>query len=331
MKAAFRSVGDKVVLRRVPRRELGPNDIRVKVEACGVCGTDLHQDPAQTGERRFGHEIAGTVLETGCAVQGLETGQAIALDSATPCGGCAQCKNGNQDLCTNIRSFFCYGELGFAEEVVAPALSALPYAGMTPAVASLQEPLGVAIDMVRLATIRPLSNVLVFGAGPIGLMALVLAKLQGAGRVFVCQRPWRTARCALARAWGAAAVLAPADLADYDFGCRIDRVLVTTPPDTLAAAVTCAAAGAIISYIGIGYGEQAVCRLDGNLFHFKKLQLRASFASPARFGPLAVEYLQRGVVAGEALISHTFGLNELGCALATAATAAAAIKVVVTP
>ena len=93
--------------------------------------------------------------------------------------------------------------MGFAEEVVSPAICAIPYKNLTPEVASLQEPLGVAIDMIRLTDIKPGANVLLMGAGPIGLIAMALAKIHGAAKIFVCQRKRRKKRLEIAEKWGA--------------------------------------------------------------------------------------------------------------------------------
>jgi threonine dehydrogenase-like Zn-dependent dehydrogenase len=308
--------------------------IRVRVDACGICGTDLHSLPGNAGKtvRMTGHEIAGRVSEIGPGVVGLEPGQRVVLDSSTPCGRCAACRNMRQELCEDIRSFFHLGSYGFSEEMTTPAICAIPYAGLEPATACLQEPLGVAIDLVRLAEIGPDFNVLVMGGGPIGLMAVALARHAGARRVFLSQSAARRARCALARAWGVDAIFDPRDaaLTSRDFGGPIHRILVTSPPQTLADAFAVAARGAIVAFIGIAYGEGAFCRFDVNAFHFKKLQLRASFASPALFGPRALAYLREGVIDGQALVSHRFSLDAIAAAVETAK-GPEAIKVVVLP
>ncbi|MBN1675090.1 MAG: alcohol dehydrogenase catalytic domain-containing protein [Kiritimatiellae bacterium] len=331
MKVAVKK-GEQVRLVDRPPRELGPHEIRFDVAACGICGTDLHSDPDRKEEAGFGHEVAGTILEVGPGVTDLAPGTKVVLESASACGRCAACRNARQELCTNMQSFFFTKSFGFAEQMIAPAISAIPYEGLSPEVACLSEPLGVAIDMVRLAEITTDSNVLVMGPGPIGLMALALARRQGARRVFCSAFSREQARVALARAFGADAVVDPGetDLARHDFGCGIDRVLVTTPPPTLNDAIAIAGKGGIISLIGIGHGEQAYCRVDVNAFHFKKLQLRASFASPALFTPMALRYLSEGVIDGEALISHRFSLAEIEQAMETAHDRARAVKVVVT-
>ena len=127
MKAAFMKDVREIVLRDVSARSPGPQQIRLKVTACGICGTDILA--ARNGEplcKPFGHEIAGTIAELGAGVTQLEVGQKIVLDSATPCGRCAMCKNARQELCLDIQSFFFLDSFGMAEEMIAPAISAIP-------------------------------------------------------------------------------------------------------------------------------------------------------------------------------------------------------------
>ncbi|MDD5705000.1 MAG: alcohol dehydrogenase catalytic domain-containing protein [Kiritimatiellae bacterium] len=333
MKAAYRK-GGEVGLKEVPLPVPGHDQIRVNVRACGICGTDLHPEPeAEPSEHWFGHEIAGTVAELGPGVRHLRVGQNIVLDSATPCGRCEACRNTRQELCSDIQSFFYLNSFGFAEAMIVPAVCAIPCEDLPPDIACLSEPLGVAIDLVRLADIQPTSNVLLVGPGPIGLMALSLVKRMGARRVFVSAFAGETVRVAAARRLGADAIFDPArtPLPKVEFGCPIDRILVTAPPPALNDAFQVACKGGIVAFIGIGHGERAFCRFDANAFHFKKLQLRASFASPALFTPLALQYLREGVVKGDELISHRFPLDRMAEAMAVAQDPSRALKVIVQP
>jgi L-iditol 2-dehydrogenase len=332
VKAAYKR-GAQVTLRDVELRPLNVDEVRLRVTACGICGTDLHVREGDESESGFGHEIAGTVLELGPGVQGLEVGQRVVLESASACGRCASCRNCRQELCTDIKSFFHLGFMGFAEEMISPAISAIPCEDLPPDVACLSEPLGVAIDMVRLADIELGSNVLLMGAGPIGLMALAIVKRMGARRILFSAYRRQEVRARLVEQFGADELIDPTEtpLEEHGLGCRIDRVLVTSPPRTLESAFKVAAKGGIIAYIGIEYGEGAFCRFEANDFHFKKLQLRASFASPAMYTPLALQYLREGVVDGEALITHRFPLREIERAMRVARDKRIAAKVVVLP
>ncbi len=328
MNVAYRH-GSAVRFRDEKELPLQADEIRIRVDACGICGTDLHPNEQ---EERFGHEMAGTIVELGAHITHLTRGQQVAIDSATPCGRCENCRNARKELCSDIQSFFLRpSHFGFAETTNVPAISAIPIEGVPPTLACLQEPLGVAIDMVRLAEIGRNSNVLLTGAGPIGLMAAALAKRSGVRRLFVADLSSRPKRLELARDFGADDVIAVDQTAiqDFDFGCRIDRILVTSPPRTLSDMFASATKGAIISFIGIALGDGALCEFDANAFHFKKLQLRASFASPALFGAQAVKYLRECVVDGERLISHQLPLRELQQGLTIAKEDPEAVKVVI--
>jgi threonine dehydrogenase-like Zn-dependent dehydrogenase len=331
-KTAFKT-NHNIEVRDAPLRELKDDEIRIQVLACGICGTDLLPGEA-TGEQRFGHEMTGRVIETGTAVHHLSAGQTVVIESATACGRCDNCRNTRQELCTDIRSFFHLGYFGFAGETIVPAASAIVCEDLTPEVSCLSEPLGVAIDMFRLADIGISNNVLVSGCGPIGLMAIALARKAGARRIFAVGRRRRKARMELALQFGADEFIATEDggIATFDFPCEVDRFMVTSPPSSLNAVFDLAAKGSIVSFIGIGAGEkESCCNIDINDFHFKKLQLRASFASPALFTPLALSYLRNGVIDGEALISHRFPLEKIESAMETARNDPSAVKVMVQP
>ncbi|MEA1951829.1 MAG: alcohol dehydrogenase catalytic domain-containing protein [Planctomycetota bacterium] len=334
MRVAYLRKVNSTQLRDEPLPVAGKNQIVLEVQACAICGTDLHAAAANEEFLPFGHEIAGRVAEMGEGVETLEIGQNVVLDSATPCGRCAMCRNMRQELCTDIQSFFYLGSFGMAQYMLAPAISAIPYEGLRPCEATLSEPLGVALDVVRVADIEPGCNVLVMGPGPIGLMAVRLARRAGAEKVFVSALSGTTARNRLALEFGADAVIEVdrQPLADYDFGCRIDRVVSTTPPSTLRSAIDVACKGATIAYIGLAGNSEPEIRFNADEFHFKKLQLRASFASPALFGPRALEILKRDVLMRQKLISHRFSLDEIQKAMETAGgDIANAVKVVVEP
>jgi L-iditol 2-dehydrogenase len=330
MKAIFKT-GNELSARDIELPALKTGQIRLKVEACGICGTDIHSSTDK--EEQFGHEIAGTVAELGAGVADLKVGQKVVLDSATPCGKCDRCKNAQQELCTDIQSIWFVPSFGFAEEMIAPAICAIPYEGLSPEVACLQEPLGVAIDLVRLADIKTSSNVLILGQGPIGLMATALVRRAGVRRLFATDLASRPRRLELAKQFGADETFDPTQtpISKFDYGCEIDRILVTAPPQTLPETFETASKGGIISYIGIAWGPGAKVTFDADAFHFKKLQLRASFASPALYGPEALRCLREGIVDGQALVSHRFPLSRMQEAMDVARTDPGAVKVVVQP
>jgi L-iditol 2-dehydrogenase len=173
----YRSVDD-VILREIQFEKVELAERIIRVDACGICGTDINAILLGSADYApIGHEIAGRVIEP----NGLVSTIPIVLESSSACGRCAPCRNGRTDFCTDVKSFFARPYFGLAERMVAPEISVLAYEGLEPAVATLSEPLGVAIDLCETAGITSSSTVLVVGLGPIGLMAVRLAKLAGAG------------------------------------------------------------------------------------------------------------------------------------------------------
>lgn len=303
------------MIRDAEIREIGDYEVLIKVKSCGVCGTDLG-----TSEKyeTFGHEIAGIVEKIGNCVTGINPGDSVVVESSSFCGVCDHCRNGRVDLCENIIS----GSFsGFAEYTIAAAKNVMKYDGLSFKQASVMEPLGVALDLVYAADIKLNDHVLVIGAGSIGLMALRLAKAMGAGKIFVAQHSGSQRKNEVAKAFGADDILFTdrQRLEDYPFPKGgVDKVLITAPPKTIPSAFNVSNYGAVIAFIGIS--PEANITFDANAFHFKKLQLRSSYASPALYFPTAVEMVKSGIIDTDLLISHTFGLQEIAGMMKTIAT-----------
>jgi L-iditol 2-dehydrogenase len=314
--AFFRSPDD-VVLRDIEFDSVDSSERIIQVEACGICGTDVNAIlRGASGYTPVGHEVAGRVVNFD---GDLEPG-GVVLESSSACGRCSCCRNARPDLCTHVRSFFRRPYFGIAERMVTPEISIVNYTNLEPAVASLSEPLGVAIDLTMVAELALNSVVLVVGLGPIGLMALRLAKLAGAARIYGASFSHAEKRNALAREWGADEILFEDEkpLVSRRLDPPPDRILSTVPPSAIGACIPVAANGATIAYIGVGHGETDRIVLPANEFHFKKLQLRSSYAAPALRTPLALELLKSGQVPGEKLITHRFLLKDAAKAIAAA-------------
>ncbi len=186
----------------------GPGEALVRVEAVGLCGSDLHwYEEGGIGGTRVtrpivpGHEMAGRT----------EDGRLVAIEPAIPCGHCPLCVEGHPNLCPTIR-FSGHGDVdGSMREWMAwPSHNLFPLPeGFTAVDGAMLEPLGVAIHTVDLAHVRPGSSVGVFGSGPIGLFCLQVAKAAGAARLVATDLPSRPHRLETARGVGARAF--PAD------------------------------------------------------------------------------------------------------------------------
>jgi (R,R)-butanediol dehydrogenase / meso-butanediol dehydrogenase / diacetyl reductase len=158
----------------------GPGELRLRVVAAGICGSDLHNFKTGQWFARLpvtpGHEFAAEVLEVGAGVTGFKPGDRVVADSRTPCGRCFQCQAHRPNLCLSLGYVGEVCDGGFAEEVVLPAGGVLAVdATVTPEVAVLAEPLAVALHAVRRLGAPTGEPILVAGAGPVGgLVCLVL-------------------------------------------------------------------------------------------------------------------------------------------------------------
>jgi threonine dehydrogenase-like Zn-dependent dehydrogenase len=312
----FRDATD-VVLRKTQFDEIRPTERVIAMQACGICGTDINAILRGADDYTpVGHEVAGRVVNG----DGSLSGETVVLESSSACGRCSPCRNGHPDLCDSVQSFFARPYMGIAERMVAPEISIVPSTGLDPAVATLSEPLGVALDLCEVSELTAYSTVLVVGLGPIGLMAVRLAKLAGASHIYASTFSKREKRNQLALEFGADELLYEDEepLAERKLDPPPDRILITAPPPAIRTCIAPAATGAILSYIGVGHGDSDLVSFPANEFHFKKLQLRSSYASPALRTPLAVELLRSGRVNGTRLISHRFPLSEAAKAIRTA-------------
>ncbi|NVL93223.1 MAG: galactitol-1-phosphate 5-dehydrogenase [Desulfobacterales bacterium] len=190
MKAAIWYGGKDIRIEEVPKPDLGPNDILVKVKAAGICGSDLHAYEGISKRRAppliMGHEIAGEIAEIGRDVKGLQEGDKVVIQPVLPCGECEQCRSGNENICRNIRFLGLHVPGGFAEYVKAPAEKCytLPR-HLESKEACLTEPLSVAVHVVNNMPVGVDGTILIVGAGVVGSMITQVARLRTSGKIIV--------------------------------------------------------------------------------------------------------------------------------------------------
>jgi L-iditol 2-dehydrogenase len=203
--------------------------------------------------------------------------------------------------------------MGFADYIIVPKETVVPFQSMEFDEASMIEPLGVALDMVYTADIKLNDDVLVIGLGPIGLMALQLAKISGARNIYAAELSSRGKRLELAEKFGAITIKSDQEsLTGYKFPRDgVDKILVTAPPKLIEPAIEITNWGGIIAFIGIEYGDNANITFDANTFHFNKIQLRSSFASPALYFPRCIELVEAGMVDLKSIIGEKFEFENL--------------------
>jgi len=220
MKAAELVSTRQFRLAEMPSQDPAPTEVQVRVDAVGVCGSDLHYyaegavgDTPCVFPMVMGHEPAGTVVKCGSRVTGWSPGDRAALEPALYCYHCEFCRTGHHNVCANIGFLSTPGYPGFFREFVnLPSANLLPIPKeMSMELATVAEPLAVALHSMKFAAIDPDDTVAVFGAGPIGLLTIACAKLAGARRIWAVDPVAH--RRELATHMGADATLDAADAA----------------------------------------------------------------------------------------------------------------------
>jgi threonine dehydrogenase-like Zn-dependent dehydrogenase len=175
----------------VPDPSPGPEDVVVAVEACGLCGSDVHA--LQAGQPAagaiLGHEFSGRIVALGSDVTGWAEGQPVAASPIGSCGKCRVCARGIPFRCPAVPNIGITTQGAYAEYAKVPArqLVALPES-LPVELGSHAEPLSVGRQAVKLAAVGPGDPVLVYGVGPIGLYAIIALKLAGAGPIVAAGR-----------------------------------------------------------------------------------------------------------------------------------------------
>src|SRR3979490_49590 len=207
-----------IALRDVPMPEPGPGEIRLKVAAAGICGTDMQiYKWAPRMARRMklprvlGHEMSGVIDALGPGVTGLKPGDRVSLESHVFCGVCKQCRTNRAHLCTSTTYPGVDFDGGFAEYAVAPArIARLNPPELPHEIAAMQEPSGIVVHASLEGSGVSGQSVLVNGCGPIGLMNVATARALGASRIIACDM--NPIRLATAEKMGADRAVKPEEL-----------------------------------------------------------------------------------------------------------------------
>ena len=300
---------------QLPDPAPGPGQIVVKVECCGVCGTDLHimdgEFPPTPYPITPGHEFAGTVAALGRDVSiDLPVGARVAVDPSLYCGYCRRCRSGRDNLCENWAAIGDTVAGAFAEYVAVPAVNAhrLPD-GIDGQVGAMVEPLACALHGLR--RLGPVfgDTVLLTGAGTMGLLLLQLLVHAGAGPVTVVDRV--SERLEVARKLGAARVAsALADLDGERFEIAVDATGVPAVIDGAAGLID---RGGRLLVFGVSPAEASISLSPFRVYN-DELTVTGSMAILRSFAP-AADLIGRAVVDPRPLLSEPLPLGDFGEAL----------------
>ncbi len=321
MRALLLEKYNELKLKDVPIPEFGPEDVLIRVKACGICGSDVHGYDGSTRRRIppliMGHEAAGIVHSAGRDVQSFKPGDRVTFDSTISCGACRFCATGAVNLCEKrqVLGVSCgeYQRNGaFAEFVAVPAriVYALPDE-FSFAHAALIEAVSVAVHAAKITQIRPGSTAVVIGAGMVGLLSVQAFRHYGCDRVFAVDVD--ETRLKMARDLGAT------DTFTGSGSEIVSRVLGVT--DGRGAEIALEAVGA---QEPINTAIECVCSggtvtLIGNVSHkveiplqrvvSRQLRLLGSCASAGEY-PECISLMQNGAIRVEPLITAVAPLSD---------------------
>jgi L-iditol 2-dehydrogenase len=319
--------------------------VKLRVEACAICGTDVkiffHGHKLITPPHILGHEIIGTVVEMGPEVTSVQEGDRCAVVTAVGCGSCPFCIQGYHNLCVDFKAVGYNYPGGFAETIILPSVAVrqgnllkLP-PDTDPVEASLIEPLSCVINGQEYLNVGIGETAVVVGAGPIGCMHGMLARVKGAGRVILSDVS--PERLKIAEKFGFDEVI---DASSVD---TVERVMELTggfgaEVVIVACSVNKAQEDALrmtakkgrISFFGGLPKDRPIVQFDSNLLHYREISVYGAFASHAIQYYQAMRLIASGKFNARDFITHRFKLDDIVEGIKTAKSAVG-LKAVVTP
>jgi len=332
VKAVYLEETKRIVIKDIRKPVPETGEVLIKVDACGICGSDVHYwQHGRIGDfivkepMVLGHEAAGTVVAVGEGVDKVKAGDIVALEPGITCMKCDHCRSGLYNLCSKVQFFATPPVDGVMKEYVAhPAELVHPVpAGLSAQTASLAEPFSVGIHALRLAKFQVGQKVLVLGAGIIGICVMIAAFEAGASEVAVTDI--QDIRLKRAKELGATEIInskngmQKSQYYDAVFEC-------TGAQECAASAIKAARSGGNVVMIGMGPDDMtkiplldAICR---------EISIHGSFRYRNTY-PAALNIIAKRKELFSKLITHNFTIDEAEKAFITALKDPSSCKVMV--
>ncbi len=315
MQAVVFTAPEQISIQEVPDPTCAADEVIVKVSQVGICGTDLHiyrNEYMSAFPVIAGHEFVGRVVDTGSQVTSIKVGERVSVDPNLYCGDCYFCRQEQSNHCLNWQGVGITRPGGFAEYTAAPARACYPVPDtISDTQAAFIEPLSCVIHALKRLRVWPGDEVLIFGAGPMGLLLVQALRHSGASRIVVVEK--EAERRNLALGMGANHALEP--------GPDLDRNLFALARYGYAIVIDATGVPAVIQqalrylkprgqYLQFGVAPKGV-KVEWEpyeIFH-KDWTILGSFALCYTFQP-AIAWLADKVVEVEPLVSHILPLVE---------------------
>ncbi len=329
-----------VRLEEIPTPQIGPGELLVRVEACGICGSDVME-----WYRRdrvplvLGHEIGGQIAAVGDGIEHYQEGDRVSAAHHVPCNTCHYCLSGHHTMCNTLRQTN-FDPGGFAEYIRLPAINVNRGVFLLPDEVSYEEatfiePLACVLRGQRLAHIQPGHSVLIIGSGITGLLHVQLARALGAGCVVVTDI--NDYRLEVAQQFGADAAIhakedLPSRLRQVNQNRLADLVIVCTgATSAIAQALQSVERGGTVLFFAPTNPDVTIPISINDLFWRNDITLTTSYAGGPADYTAALELIRARMVHIGEMITHRLGLAEAGLGFQLVADAQNSIKVIIEP
>lgn len=339
MKVAVYYNNNDVRIEERPVPSIGPNEILVKVMASGICGSDVMEwYRIKKAPLVLGHEITGVIVATGDEVKKYTVGQRVFVSHHIPCNTCYYCLRGHHTACETLHTTN-YDPGGFAEFIRVPPLNVDRGVFALPEEIDFEEgvfiePLACAIRGQRNAALKPGQSVLVLGCGVAGILHILLAKAQGAGKILATDI--HQFRRKFAMRMGASAVTdAHRDLPYWvkknNDGRLADLVIVCAGVlEAFAQALRCVdRGGTVLCFATTPPGQDLLLPLSD--FWRREIKLLPSYGNAPLDAIEAIEMIRNGRVKVKELITHRLPLPEISRAFQLVSRGGESMKVIIEP
>jgi L-iditol 2-dehydrogenase len=338
MKAAFVKGPSAVEIQDTIKPNLGPGDILVRMKSCGICGSDVEKVFGKYGQpsMRLGHEPAGIILEVGSGISEFKTGDRVFTHHHVPCYACHYCKHGNETMCpkyyeTNL------SPCGLSEEYVVPEWNVshggvlkIPDA-MSFDEAAMIEPLACCVRSWNKFAYAKGDAVAVFGAGPTGMMHVMLAQANGFSKVFCFDV--NDFRLDFAKSFGTVPLKSEPNSIQkvltetQSHGVDVS-IVATGSLKAIADAISITRKGGTIVLFGVP-SKGSTMDIDMSVVYSKELTLVPSYAASDKDTKYSLELISSGKVDVKKLITHRYHLDDSQKAFEHAHTGQNAMKIII--